>query len=82
MEQCFNCGKPYDETHPDIVCTIFSKNDRKELPLRAIADSFGTLALCPICARAVAIGTVLNCTSSFEPVLKDFKYKYERGGNL
>ena len=73
--KCFNCGREFDEKHPEIACTIANTRTGEDANIRTIALYKQTLALCRYCVRAMAIGG-LNSTDNLPYKIKDFEYEY------
>lgn len=76
--ECFNCGREFDEKHPEIACTIINTATGKEFNIRTvdIQPHKQVLALCRYCVRAVAIGFT-NATDHLPYYkIKDFEYEY------
>ena len=75
--ECFNCGREFDEKHPEIACTIVNTATGEDTNIRIIALYKQALALCRYCVRSVTIGFV-NAKDDLPYNIKDFEYEYVR----
>lgn len=78
--KCFNCGREYDEKNETVACVLIDENGF-EAEIKRVNIPDKTLALCPLCVRAVIIGCISINSDYFRSYkIKDFPYEYIEGG--